>query len=142
MTDKEIYNIYERAMKQSLRPRDFPEVKKVIDEAIKSQGSAINDVIAARKRQIEYHNYSTERDDKYIDCELAAASACYMAGSHRIRYMDALIYPWPVATFNVPTECSNAAYRKTLLKGIALGLAEVERIDRIVIDDEVELCPS
>ncbi|HBN5449112.1 MULTISPECIES: hypothetical protein [Klebsiella] len=49
---------------------------------------AIADIIAERQRQQSVEGFSTEQDDTYVGCQLAAAAICY------IEPMEAMSY-WP-----------------------------------------------
>ena len=50
--------------------------------------SAIDDIAAERRRQIEVEGFSAVYDDVYTEGELPAAAACYATG--RVRYHDSL----------------------------------------------------
>lgn len=87
---------------------------------------AIDDVVAERARQIGAEGWSAEHDDEHGPCALAVAGACYAL------YTDA--YPnegepppqWPwEAEWWKPKD-----YRRDLVRGAALLIAEIERIDR------------
>jgi hypothetical protein len=90
---------------------------------------AVRDVLAERKRQISDEGWTPEHDDAYQAGDLANAAACYLKtdpvmGLDRPAPVD---WPWS-ATWWKPT-----SRRRDLVKGIALGIAEVERLDRAAL---------
>ncbi|HGN9414383.1 MULTISPECIES: hypothetical protein [Klebsiella/Raoultella group] len=82
---------------------------------------AIADVIAERQRQQSVKGFSTEQDDTYVGCQLAAAAICY------IEPMEAMSY-WPADWHDDSFKPTNE--RRNLVKAAALIIAEIERIDR------------
>lgn len=82
---------------------------------------AIADVIAERQRQQSVKGFSTEQDDTYVGCQLAAAAICY------IEPMEAMSY-WPTDWHDDSFKPTNE--RRNLVKAAALIIAEIERIDR------------
>lgn len=89
--------------------------------------SAIDDIIAERKRQIEVEGWSTAQDDaRYIPGELALAGACYAAWNFPVvgRQVKEITWPWDEKWFKP----KNA--RRDLVRAAALLIAEIERIDR------------
>lgn len=85
---------------------------------------AAQDVIAERRRQVEAEGFVPEQDDGYTRNELADASASYALcagkpGSHTT------IWPWGQHTFK-----PSADRRRDMVKSVALGIAEIERLDR------------
>lgn len=82
---------------------------------------AIADVIAERQRQQSVEGFSTEQDDTYVGCQLAAAAICY------IEPMEAMSY-WPADWHDDSFKPTNE--RRNLVKAAALIIAEIERIDR------------
>ncbi|CUJ50224.1 Uncharacterised protein [Achromobacter sp. 2789STDY5608633] len=94
-----------------------------------SDSGALRDLLAERARQIQVEGFSLERDDSYINGELAQAAACYAASSQSrdISYMSHL-WPWAKEWWKPGTT------REDLLKAGALVLAEIERIDRARVD--------
>ncbi|HFT3134930.1 TPA: hypothetical protein ACWV5T_005050 [Salmonella enterica subsp. enterica serovar Muenchen] len=83
---------------------------------------AATDVLAERQRQINVKGWTSEHDDAYIDCELAAAAIGY------IEPMEAEYY-WPADWHDDSFRPSD--YRRNLVKATALLLAELERLDRL-----------
>ena len=90
--------------------------------------SAIDDVIAERRRQIEAEGWTEAHDDRNSKCEMAVAGGCYAM------FTDA--YPndgeppryWPWAS----EWWKPKNYRRDFVRAAALILAEIERIDRNV----------
>ncbi|MDT9799911.1 MULTISPECIES: hypothetical protein [Klebsiella] len=82
---------------------------------------AIADIIAERQRQQSVEGFSTEQDDTYVGCQLAAAAICY------IEPMEAMSY-WPADWHDDSFKPTNE--RRNLVKAGALIIAEIERIDR------------
>ncbi|HBX8459012.1 TPA: hypothetical protein MII19_15960 [Klebsiella pneumoniae] len=82
---------------------------------------AIADVIAERIRQQSVEGFSTEQDDTYVGCQLAAAAICY------IEPMEAENY-WPADWYDDSFKPTNE--RRNLVKAAALIIAEIERLDR------------
>ncbi|HFC9831761.1 TPA: hypothetical protein ACF0XA_000273 [Klebsiella pneumoniae] len=82
---------------------------------------AIAYVIAERQRQQSVKGFSTEQDDTYVGCQLAAAAICY------IEPMEAMSY-WPADWHDDSFKPTNE--RRNLVKAAALIIAEIERIDR------------
>ncbi|RWO20710.1 hypothetical protein [Mesorhizobium sp.] len=109
--------------------------------------SAIDDIVAERRRQIEAEGRKPERDDAYQGGELARAAGMYalIAGASATDYRNARdgyslndylqaildhYWPWAKSWFKPTTR------RSALVKAGALIIAEIERIDRA--DDGVE----
>lgn len=95
--------------------------------AANALGQAEIDVVHERRRQVHAKGWTPEHDDEHDDCSLAAAAACYIIGSSELTYKGAQVWPrgW---NFKGPITGEN--YRRALVKGAALALAEIERIDR------------
>ena len=90
--------------------------------------SAIDDIAAERKRQIEVEGWSAEHDDALHDCgDLARAAACYALGytpnvcSTQASYD---LWPWDFKWWKPKDE------RRNLVRAAALIIAEIERLDR------------
>lgn len=92
-----------------------------------SLNRAARDVVHERQRQVSSEGFSLHRDDGYIKGELAAAAAVYarLAGQPRTMSTD---WPWRRATFKPSTD-----RRRDLVKSGALILAEIERLDRLLL---------
>ena len=83
------------------------------------------DVMAERQRQVNKEGWTPALDDKYMNCELARAAACYAMADHAYSVpYPADAWPW-AADWWKPT-----TYRRNLVKAGALILAEIERLDR------------
>ncbi|CAB1217907.1 hypothetical protein SFB9_2660 [Klebsiella michiganensis] len=118
-----------RAMIEKLainKTRQWPEPKDGeprlhIKEQSGPESCAIADVIAERQRQQSVEGFSTEQDDTYVGCQLAAAAICY------IEPMEAENY-WPADWYDDSFKPTDT--RRNLIKAAALIIAEIERIDR------------
>lgn len=86
--------------------------------------AAIDDAVAERERQINVEGWAPAHDDKYVHGELINAAACYFAAAHTGDV--GLPECWPFA----PEWWKPSTPRRSLIKGIALMFAEVERMDR------------
>lgn len=90
--------------------------------------AAVRDVLAERARQVNEEGFTPERDDLYVDGELAAAAACYAitGGKWQSKAMTLLTILWPWSRdWLKPT-----TPRRDLVKSAALTLSEIERLDR------------
>ena len=85
---------------------------------------AMNDVITERCRQIHAEGFTFERDNIYRQGELAQAAATYALHSTGRYGTRALTWPWSADWWKPSTP------RRDLVKGAALILAEIERLDR------------
>ncbi|HFH3851581.1 TPA: hypothetical protein ACGJ2U_006013 [Pseudomonas aeruginosa] len=89
------------------------------------------DVQAERKRQVEVEGWTPEHDDAHSHGQMARAAACYaLAGSSApndgtAALLVSLAWPWDEQWWK-PTSA-----RRDLVKACALGLAEIERLDRV-----------
>ncbi len=103
--------------------------------------SAIDDIAAERRRQVEGEGWTIEHDDGHSDGELAQAAGCYAlySGGYRSFTMrfgsggDAKtpgVVPrgWPFGWAAESWKPSGA--RRDLVKAGALIVAEIERLDR------------
>ncbi|WP_225037712.1 hypothetical protein [Pseudomonas aeruginosa] len=99
----------------------------------KSVPQAWLDVQAERRRQVEAENWTPEHDDQHSDGQMAQAAGCYAlhAGGigtdwpGGIRNGSALFWPWDEEWWKPSTA------RRDMVKACALGLAEIERLDRV-----------
>ncbi|MFW4418129.1 hypothetical protein ACOAQU_00915 [Pseudomonas aeruginosa] len=88
------------------------------------------DVQAERRRQVEAEGWTPEHDDAHSHGEMARAAACYaLAGSSApndgtAALLVSLAWPWDEQWWKPSTA------RRDLVKACALGLAEIERLDR------------
>lgn len=102
---------------------------------------AVEDVLAERIKQVD-KGYTPEHDDDYKDDELTMAAICYL----ELGITDgvpantvATCWPWDVRTFKPRDQRSN------LVRGIALAIASLERMDREaerVASEAGESCPT
>lgn len=106
--------------------------------------SALEDIAAERRRQVEGFGWTAEHDDQYTDGSLAQAAAAYALsgatadkadravldqfGAEGMTYQMKAVWPtsWDLQWFK-PTN-----RRRDLVKAAALIVAEIERIDRAV----------
>jgi hypothetical protein len=80
--------------------------------------------IAERFRQIEQEGFSPAEDDRYLDGELGKAAGCYILHAGTLSPTTPHDWPWPAGWWK-PNGC-----RRDLVRGVALAIAEGERIDR------------
>ncbi|WP_336187117.1 hypothetical protein [Pseudomonas aeruginosa] len=89
------------------------------------------DVQAERRRQIEAEGWTPEHDDAHSYGQMARAAACYaLAGSSApndgtAALLVSLAWPWDEQWWKPSTA------RRDMVKACALGLAEIERLDRV-----------
>lgn len=103
---------------------------------------AIADVVFERERQQEQERFNAEHDDQHIGGELAIAAACYLNPNPRHSNSGIPVaWPWsddwwkPAAD---PRADTPADYRRRLVKGTALAIAEIDRFDRSAAQRAVE----
>jgi hypothetical protein len=94
-------------------------------------------VVAERFRQIEAEGWSFDHDDEHSRGELARAGAAYLLGPKRQTVTDyeddenavpvsgRLVWPWDIEWWK-PQD-----FRRDLVRGCALAIAEGERFDRL-----------
>ncbi|MEJ3609893.1 hypothetical protein VQ060_00160 [Pseudomonas sp. KBN06P05117] len=88
------------------------------------------DVQAERRRQVTTEGWTPEHDDAHSYGQMARAAACYaLAGSSApndgtAALLVSLAWPWDEQWWKPTTT------RRDLVKACALGLAEIERLDR------------
>lgn len=105
--------------------------------------SAIEEIAAERKRQIEGEKFDTAHDDKHVQGELARAAACYamVAGAatailagrgekgELANYANTSppknVWPWARYWWKPRDR------RRDLIRAGALIVAEIERLDRL-----------
>ncbi|MCO3767450.1 hypothetical protein FA125_27100 [Pseudomonas aeruginosa] len=89
------------------------------------------DVQAERLRQVEAEGWMPEHDDAHSHGQMARAAACYaLAGSSApndgtAALLVSLAWPWDEQWWKPSTA------RRDMVKACALGLAEIERLDRV-----------
>lgn len=100
-----------------------------------AQSDALRDVLAERQRQVSVEGWTLEHDDDHNPGELACAGAAYVLAAGDVLHpfsqgdagFDSENPPdfWPTDWGFKPADP-----RRMLVKGVALGLAELERFDR------------
>lgn len=94
---------------------------------------AAKSVLAEHRRQIEAEGWTPERDDSYINGELADAAASYALNAGiPMRNLRPPYWPWDRSWWK-PSHP-----RQDLVKSAALILAEIERLDRAILKGEEE----
>ncbi len=89
------------------------------------------DVQAERRRQVEAEGWTPEHDDEHSHGQMARVAACYaLAGSSApndgtAALLVSLAWPWDEQWWKPSTA------RRDMVKACALGLAEIERLDRV-----------
>ena len=110
--------------------------------------SAIEDIAAERRRQIEVEGWSSEHDDDHPNGALGRAAACYAAGEPLFTIYQTACYADTPHTDPIsddgPMSCpvieqlwpwvddwwKPTSRRRDLIKAGALIVAEIERLDR------------
>ena len=99
--------------------------------------TAIDDIAAERRRQIEAEGWSPEHDDAYANDQMAMAAICYadpnpnmvplpdLGGRSPSRPYIPAGWPWSPKWWK-PTD-----RRRNLVKAAALIAAEIDRLDRL-----------
>lgn len=95
------------------------------------------DVIAERQRQLTTGGYSHEHDDEHTDGALAAAAAAFLCSS--LSGGPVSVYPesafWGSTALALYPgdwgELKQQTRRSDLIRGAALAIAEIERLDRL-----------
>ena len=89
--------------------------------------SAIKDVLAERRRQVEAEGWTPDHDDEHAPGEMSQAAACYAKYGDWAAYRNTAPNDWPWhESWWKPSDS-----RRNLVKAAALILAEIERLDRI-----------
>lgn len=87
---------------------------------------AMQAVIAERHRQQASEGWDNAHDDDHAHGELAQAGAAYLVSGAGKQFWASRIWPWAQDWFKPDT----IRPRRDLVRGLALGLAELERFDR------------
>lgn len=101
--------------------------------------TALDDIAAERRRQIEGEGWTPEHDDSHDSGQMARAAACYAVG-HTIeqetrdpastrRVLKTSLWPWSREWWKPKDR------RRDLVRAAALIVAEIERLDRKDRDD-------
>jgi hypothetical protein len=94
-------------------------------EHYRTLSQAARDVLAERRRQVNAEGFSPERDDQYVGGQLAGAAISYLILAAGGREDEArAFWPWRQEWLKPGSQ------RRYLEKACALGLAEMERMDR------------
>jgi hypothetical protein len=88
-----------------------------------STSTAWSDVLKERIRQQFIEGFDEAHDDGHTDGEMSRAAACYMMGAGW-RWGKPMWWPWPESWWK-PKDT-----RSDIVRGAALAIAEIERIDR------------
>ncbi|MDH1472916.1 hypothetical protein N5F13_00275 [Comamonas thiooxydans] len=99
---------------------------------------AARDVLAERQRQITQEGYDPQHDDDHVNDEIAAMAALFiMPEGARDWDATSTSYGDTLAEALLPSDWEMPNFgddrRRQLVKGTAMGLAEIERIDRAAI---------
>lgn len=81
-------------------------------------------VISERFRQIDSEGWSLEHDDGHLPHELARAGAAYVMHAGTADINSPSEWPWPGQWWKP------AGYRRDMVRGVALQIAEGEKFDR------------
>jgi len=93
--------------------------------AVDALSQAARDVLAERTRQVNAEGFSHARDDQYVGGQLAGAAASYLILAAGGREDEArAFWPWRQEWLKPGSQ------RRYMEKACALGLAEMERMDR------------
>ncbi|KGH04435.1 hypothetical protein P608_24545 [Comamonas thiooxydans] len=113
--------------------RDFAEAP-----AADALTQAARDVLAERARQISIEDYDPEHDDSHVNDEIAAMAALFLMpegardwDATSTSYGDTLAEALLPSDWEMPNFGDDR--RRQLVKGTAIGLAEIERFDRAAI---------
>lgn len=92
--------------------------------------AAAYDVLFERDRQKEQERFDPAHDDAHDRNQLAIAAACYISPCELKANGVPVEFPWGGEWWK-PGGDDLASYRRRLVKGAALAIAEIERIDRL-----------
>ncbi|MFG3926688.1 hypothetical protein ACGEMM_19075 [Pseudomonas aeruginosa] len=117
-------------------PNDERDRLLALDDDVDAQAQhsvprAWLDVQAERRRHVEVEGWTPEHDDAHSHGQIARAAACYaLAGSSApndgtAALLVSLAWPWDEQWWKPSTA------RRDMVKACALGLAEIERLDRV-----------
>lgn len=104
--------------------------------------TALDDIAAERRRQIEKEDWSLEHDDQHEDGSLADAAACYASTTRAFKaeeHVGAGYKPYTVYSELWPKSWADHWFkpkrdrRRQLVKAAALIVAEIERLDRAAL---------
>lgn len=95
-----------------------------------TRAGAVLDVLTERRRQIEVEGWTPEHDDEHKEGEMAVAAGYYalQCGYPHERESSVPTYwPWDAKWWKPRDK------RRNMIKSVALGLAEIERMDRAAL---------
>ena len=89
---------------------------------------ALDDIATERARQISAEGWTPEHDDQHCNGEMVEAAICYLiaAQEQRLEREPRLMLSWPWAA----CYWKQKDVRSNLVRGVALAVAEIERLDR------------
>lgn len=114
-----------------------------VAEQIETTEAVLREVFFERQRQIQNEDWSLKYDDMHVEGELAFACAAYAAvaacsddervalgesgrwGFNRITAIVRALWPDRLGRFKPKNR------RRDLIRSLALGVAEIERLDRV-----------
>lgn len=112
-------------------------VDPIVDALTIAGHAAAYDVLFERARQQEQERFDQAHDDAHSTGGLARAAACYLAPPDwAIGFPDGYagqsppLWPWEDRWWK-PGGDDAESYRRRLVKGAALAIAEIERVDRL-----------
>ena len=97
----------------------------------KLRNKIIKEIKNERERQISVEGWSPSHDDKHDKRELATAAACYAGDRRRWDAAAPVTWPWG-GHYWKPKDP-----RSDLIRAAALIVAELERLDRAALQQEV-----
>lgn len=116
------------------------ETRELLEAQSPTWSTAVRDLLAERRRQVREEGHTLERDDQYTEGQLAQAASAYAfwadpRGASQDDHIDYLyssqvgLWPWAKEHWK-PT-----SQRLMLIKAGALILAELERLDRQLVQE-------
>jgi hypothetical protein len=108
--------------------------------------SALEDIAAERRRQVEVEGWTPEHDDQHHDGAMSRAAACYALGSREVQSRESggiagaresaeWVNPWRDAWPWARVWWKPKNRRHDLVRAGALIVAELERLDRASAGD-------
>lgn len=94
--------------------------------------TAIEDIAAERRRQMEVEGWTPEHDDRHAPGDLSDAAACYASTDRDLRGGVPFGWPWHKGWWKPKDR------RRDLVRAGALIVAEIERLDRAAGKSEGE----
>ncbi|MDU9391564.1 hypothetical protein [Pseudomonas sp. zfem002] len=112
------------------------ETRAMLESQSPTWSTAVGDLLAERRRQIQEEGYTAERDDQYTEGQLAAAASTYAfwadpRGASPDDHLSFIANPPPLWPWSwSPENWKPTSQRSMLIKAGALILAELGRLDR------------